>query len=178
MRFNSTIKDKIGICIDCGASAGEKTLISKRCPIHYSIFRAKVNRDKESIKVQIRSLNTPDQEVSVLKQMWFNTRRKEMTGYCSNCGGTSCKNDDSNFRSSIAHILPKRHFKSVQFHKLNWIELCHFGNCCHTNFDNLGSDNWDTMKCWNEIVEKFKVLYPLTLPEERQFIPKILQQFT
>src|SRR5438270_13547789 len=68
------------------------------------------------------------------KERWFQERRKEMSGFCKNCGKPSSKNSNEYFRFSIAHILAKRKnmFPSVALHPDNWIELC---NDCHRNPD-------------------------------------------
>jgi len=57
---------------------------------------------------------------------WFIERRKELSGKCWHCGGSTAKFDDFSFKSAIAHILPKRGnvFPSVMTHPDNWIELC------------------------------------------------------
>jgi len=107
---------------------------------------------------------------------WFNDRRKEMTGLCSNCGKPSCKNSDQYFKHSIAHILPKAYFKSVATNENNWVELCFFNNSCHTQIDNMMLDMTE-MNCWDEIVEKFIKMYPLIDKKERKRIPDILLNY-
>jgi len=48
MTFNSTIKQKTGICIDCQKEGDEteKNIIAERCGFHYAKHRAKINRSK------------------------------------------------------------------------------------------------------------------------------------
>lgn len=134
-------------------------------------------RRNKKLRAKVKKLHSPENDEAVLKQIWFTERRKEMTGICScGCGKPSSKNDDNNFRSSACHILPQRHFASVRWHPLNFIEMAFWGGC-HTNMDDQGSDRWDKLACWPEIVRKFKIIYPKTYRLERQFIPKILQQF-
>jgi hypothetical protein len=131
---------------------------------------------RKSIAVKLRSDNRKKDEVTgeTFKEAWFKARRREMTGICEcGCGNRSSMDDDANFRSSICHILPQKNFPSVQFHPLNFIEMAFWGGC-HTNFDGRGSDLWPKLKCWNKIVERFQILYPLTNPEDHQFIPQIL----
>jgi hypothetical protein len=81
------------------------------------------------------------------------------------------------WKSCQAHILPKRHFKSIEKHPLNMLVLIsgYSGGGCnhHDNYDS----NWhkaSQMKVWSEVVWRFKILYPLTKPEEHQYIPQIL----
>lgn len=107
---------------------------------------------------------------------WFLDRRKEMTGKCLHCGDKSEKENDRYFHFSIAHILPKKLFPSVETHPLNWIELCHFGNSCHTNLDNYFIDLTD-LNCWDTVVERFVAIYPSIDKAERKNIPETLRQY-
>jgi ssDNA-binding Zn-finger/Zn-ribbon topoisomerase 1 len=106
---------------------------------------------------------------------WFEDRHKEMTGICKHCGGKTQKGKE-NYRNSIAHILPKAYFKSVATNPNNWIELCFYGNSCHSQMDNKMLDLTE-MNCWDEIVTKFVKIYPSIAKEERRRIPKILLEY-
>lgn len=107
---------------------------------------------------------------------WFVDKRREMTGVCMHCGVATEKKNDKLFHFSIAHILPKNWFDSVKTHPLNWIELCHFGNSCHTNLDNHFIDITD-LNCWDTVVERFVAIYPSIDPKERKYIPDALLQY-
>jgi len=107
---------------------------------------------------------------------WFEDRRKEMTGICAHCGSASCKKDDNYYKFSIAHILPKRIFKSVATHPLNWIELCFWRNSCHTNMDNNTLDLID-LNCFDTVIERFVAMYPQIDSKERRYIPEVLLQY-
>jgi 5-methylcytosine-specific restriction endonuclease McrA len=108
-------------------------------------------------------------------QQWFEDRHKEMTGTCQNCGGKTQKGQ-INYKSSIAHLLPKAYFPSIATNEFNWIELCFHGNSCHTNMDNKMLDLID-MNCFSEIVQKVAIMYPSIAPNERRRIPKILLEY-
>lgn len=107
---------------------------------------------------------------------WFEERRLEMSGTCKHCGGKSCKNDDEKFFFSIAHILPKAYFPSIATHEKNWIELCFWKNNCHGNMDAKVLDLID-MNCFDEIIEKFLLMYPSIAKEERRRIPAVLMNY-
>lgn len=107
---------------------------------------------------------------------WFEDRRKEMTGKCDNCGGKTCKDDDKYYKFSIAHLLPKAYVKSVATHPKNFLELCHFGNGCHSQMDNKLLDLID-MNCFDKIVERVTEMYPHIAQEERRRIPSILIEY-
>lgn len=107
---------------------------------------------------------------------WFQGVRALMTGKCRHCQGASCKYNDMQYKSSIAHLLPKKLFPSVATHPDNWIELCHWNNNCHAKMDAQILDMTD-MHCWDEIVEKFICIYPAIDPKERRNIPDVLLQY-
>ncbi len=109
-------------------------------------------------------------------QRWFEDRRKEMTGKCVNCSGKSCKDDDKYWKFSIAHLMPKAYVKSVATHPDNWLELCHFGNGCHSLMDNKMIDLID-MNCFDTIIQKFVKIYPHIAQEEKRRIPSILLEY-
>lgn len=107
---------------------------------------------------------------------WFKERRKEMTAICAHCGKKTEKNSDSLYKNSIAHLLPKRLFKSIATHPDNWLELCYYENSCHTNYDNHMLDLID-LNCFDEAIRKFVSMYPHIAPKERKYIPDILLQY-
>lgn len=112
---------------------------------------------------------------------WFEARRKEMTGRCVLCNGKSEKYNDETYRRSIHHILDKRPtmFPSVALHENNFLEVCFWGNSCHTNIHNgtitmeLLADSHE----WKIIVDKFKKIYPFIAEGEKKNIhPLLLKQ--
>lgn len=107
---------------------------------------------------------------------WFNERRAQLTGQCSHCGGKTTKDSDQYFKHSIAHLLPKRLFKSIATHPENFLELCFWNNSCHQNFDNHTLDFMD-LNCFDEAVRKFVAMYPDIAANEKKCIPDILLQY-
>lgn len=107
--------------------------------------------------------------------LWFIARRREMKNRCLFCGAKTERDNDDTHRRSIAHLLPKRPlakggFPSVRATEHNWIELCHYGNSCHTNFDN-GMITWEFLKDskeWDIISEKLLLVLPQVAEEERK----------
>lgn len=112
--------------------------------------------------------------------LWFMMRMNTCLPQCENCG--AIKNDlkheifKNRWKSCQAHLLPKRHFISLRAHPLNGMVLGSgfSGMCyCHDSYDS----NWDAaskMGIWQEVVRRFKIMYPLILPSEHRFIPKQL----
>lgn len=102
---------------------------------------------------------------------FFLAMRKRMKGKCFICGEKTEKDNDDKYKFSIAHLFPKKPsmFPSIATHPSNWLELCFYGNSCHTNFD-TGKITFELLKDskeWDVIVEKFHELAPLLTDEER-----------
>jgi hypothetical protein len=109
---------------------------------------------------------------------WFEERRVEMTGKCCLCGGKTLKDNDEEYRRSIHHLFDKRPtmFPSVSTHPDNWLEVCFYGNSCHTNLHNK-TITWELLLDSAEgklIIGKFKKILPYIAENERRNIPEIL----
>jgi hypothetical protein len=167
--YNSTIKPKLKPCKSCGLPS--RIFSRGRCQ---SCAR------REDYKPIKKVSGNKKEEISVSGgaelDRWFADRRPEMTGRCKHCGGKSCKDSDRYFKFSIAHLLPKRLFKSIATHPLNYLELCFWNNSCHTNFDNHTLDFME-LNCFDEAIEKFIAMYPDIAPHERKHIPDVLRQY-
>lgn len=64
---NSTIKQKVGKCLDCPSSSPEKPLIAKRCQTHYRSHRAKISQEKKAKREETAA--------------WKEKKRKEMNTF-------------------------------------------------------------------------------------------------
>lgn len=132
---------------------------------------------KKSLKLIEKEKNEKEERGDSGLDKWFEERRKEMTGVCAECGGKTGKDDDKFYRHSIAHILPKRNsmFPSVATVVYNWVELCFWGNSCHSKYDS----SWEqaaTMRIWPFVVHNVNMLYPKLTKEEKARIPDVLLQ--
>lgn len=126
---------------------------------------AKVS-EKRQKKLDEQKAKGTDSEMD----LFFRSQRKSMTGRCLFCNGNTMKKDDDKFHFSLAHLLPKAIFKSVATHPSNIIELCFYGESCHTNFDN-GMITWEFIKDsaeWLIIREKLLEVLPLVAEEEKK----------
>jgi len=133
----------------------------------------KANKNALSRKLHIEQNIVSGAELN----RWFENRRKEMVGFCANCGMPSCKDNDDYYRFSIAHLLPKAYFPSIKTHESNWLELCFWGErSCHSNLDNSMIDLID-MSCWDEIVTKFIAMYPSISDNEKRRVPQVLLNY-
>lgn len=102
--------------------------------------------------------------------LFFKSLRPKMKGRCLFCNGRTNRDNEDTFHFCLAHLLPKAIFKSVSTHPDNIIELCFYGESCHTNFDN-GQITWDFIKDsaeWLFIKEKLLNVLPIVAMEERK----------
>lgn len=103
---------------------------------------------------------------------WFEERRGEMTGRCCLCGGKTEKHNDKTYRNSIHHLLDKRKsmFPSLALHPNNFLEVCFYGNSCHTNIHNglITFELLHDSKEWLLVEKKLKILLPLCTEKEKQ----------
>lgn len=129
---------------------------------------------KKAKQLKEQKLNGSDSALDI----WFEERRKECTGKCCLCGGKTEKANDETYRRSIHHLLDKRPtmFPSVSCHPDNWIEVCFYGNSCHTNIHSKVI-TWELLHDsaeWKIIVQKFKKIYPYIAENERRNLPQLL----
>ena len=139
---------------------------------YYTIPKVSEKR-KQRLKEQANSQENLDR--------WFEERRKEMIGKCFICGSETLKNDNENYRKSIHHLFEKRPnmFPSVALHPDNFLEVCYYGNSCHTNIHN-NKITWQLLLDSKEgeiIIEKFKKIYPFIADNEKKYISEILLKF-
>lgn len=99
---------------------------------------------------------------------WWEDRRRDLVGTCQcGCGSKSQKKDDTYYRHCICHIFPKRLFKSVARHPLNFVERAFWGGC-HTNMDDQSIEKWVGMADWDDIKAKVERIVPYISPEEKK----------
>jgi hypothetical protein len=178
----------------------KKTFVCNKCNASFPSWRGKCTCNSwntiEEVEIAQKSYSIPHQSLKSKQNVldskgkldeekqeqdkWFKDTRLKMIGICQLCGGKTEKNNDKTFKRSIAHLLPKRknQFPSIATHEDNWLELCFFGNSCHTNFDN-GIIEWDVIEeqpVWDTIKQKFTRMYPYIKETEKRNIPKSLNK--
>ena len=130
-------------------------------------------------KVPLKKISSKRMEENKVKKesggddemdLFFKSLRKGMKNKCLFCGGATMKNDDEKFHFSLAHLLPKAIFKSIATNPDNIIELCFFGESCHTNFDS-GKISWLMIKDskeWLQIKEQLLAVLPMVSENEKK----------
>ena len=164
----STIKPKKGRCKLCPPNFPE-TYITKDglCQNHYWSENAKKNAEKKKKNGTAKAKAKTAKDLNV----FFASQIPEIPSCCENCGSSLKWQKMNNFKSIIAHILPKRKvggFPSVATHPKNRVFLCLE---CHTNMDNKGSDFVKNMKCFDLICERFFEFEHLLSEADKQRLP-------
>jgi len=127
---------------------------------------AKKSPKKIAEEKEERASRGPEGETEL--DAFFERNRKKMVGVCQcGCARKSSKNEDKHYRASIAHIFPKRIFKSIACNDYNWVERS-FWDGCHTNMDNKSINEWVNMADWDDIKEKYHHLLHLLTVEEKK----------
>lgn len=201
--MNTTIPStKYGNCGRCKATDTAVIKRGKRyfclkC-VHYLDAIEQLNNRKEKVQVQKQLIIYPRRSGTLIKtiqfnvrpsiildtegellndrdlRIWYYRRNAECTGICLECEGATTKGNSIYWKFAICHIMAKSIFPSVKTHPQNFIELCHFGNSHHANFDNNGYEYAKNKmpNAWKIIVERFLIMYPHI--KEADKIPDIL----
>lgn len=190
MTYSTINKSKFGNCSQCGAKDTDVVKIKKDlfCLLCNRLNKAKNQIEKQKEKNKLRSLvKTPNNQKLVERNiqssaltLWFEDRMKKYYPQCDNCGAINEKLLDEKYKkqwhSCQAHLLEKRHFKSLEAHPLNGMVLGtgYSGMCnCHDEYD-AGWERASKMNIWKDVVRRFKIMYPLIQPSEHRFIPDVL----
>jgi len=143
----STIKQKLGICIDC-SDTRKKPVMAKRCTsgphYHYQAHKRSIYASRST-----KRANSKNSSSGLSK--WFQMQISLMPSTCQECGDYLNHNAIWGPKAYVAHILPKRHFESVSTHPLNCVFLC---VRCHTNYDTWGVDKVSLMKVFPFILQR------------------------
>ena len=158
------MKNKTGICKDCGPDKGDQPLIAGRCNTHYWRYRASVSKKKPSQQAR--------KEVKKELDIYFASEVQKIPAKCQECGKPFCFSQPWMRRAAVAHILGKAQFPSIATHPQNrWFGCL----TCHTDYDNRGSQYVVTMKIFAEIRERIQPLLHLLTKEERRKVPEYFE---
>lgn len=101
--------------------------------------------------------------------LWFHNIQ---VYHCGTLGGAVCSEcgtwiPAAYMRAATAHLLPKKLFKSVATHELNYLILG-AGCGCHAKTDRV--DKFVTMKVWPEAARRIKIMMPLLPFDELKYL--------
>lgn len=124
-------------------------------------------------KTPLKRSRAPKKEDTALKK-FYDDAMNNSTYKCEECGENVYSISYIFRKSTVAHLLPKKIFKSVKAHIKN--KICLGGTCgCHSKYDK----SWASaikMKIW-PVVENIlvNILIPLLPPDEYSKLPKFLK---
>lgn len=160
---------KKGVCVDCNC---ERLIYSKkRCQECYWKNNAKENEAKKKKNGKTANKNKTAKEMN----LFFASQIPDIPNFCENCGDSLRWQKQNNFKSIIAHILPKRKvggFPSVATNPNNRVFLCLI---CHHNMDDLGKDFVLKMNCFDLIIERLRKFVHLI--KENKELPNDFDKF-
>ena len=160
---------KKGVCVDCNC---ERLIYSKkRCQDCYWKNNAKENEAKKKKNGKTAEKKKTAKEMN----LFFASQIPEIPDCCENCGDSLRWQKQNNFKSIIAHILPKRPvggFPSVATNPNNRVFLCLI---CHHNMDDLGKDFVLKMNCFDLIIERLRKFVHLI--KENKELPNDFDKF-
>jgi hypothetical protein len=155
-----------GKCSKCPSSARSGLLIGGLCSYHFK-GGGEVERNDAP---QVEKLKVLAAKNKTLKS-WFDEQIKQCPDKCENCGQKIIIPPDITKRAAIAHVLPKKLFKSVSTNELNRVFLCLI---CHSNFDSKGNDFAAKMPVAKIAKQRFENFKDLIAEEEKKHIPPYL----
>ena len=95
MSYNSTIRDKIGICVDCDDGRMKK-LVSNRCQTHYSKYRNLISQQriaqreatKDNVGLEEKELHDLISDLDAIYSRWLRLSSADENGnvVCFTCG--------------------------------------------------------------------------------------------
>lgn len=107
-------------------------------------------------------------------QQWYAKIMQGESPICWETGERIDTNDLMGWHGSIAHILDKGNFPSVQTHPQNYMILKMWGGT-HGQYDSSW-ENASKMRVWPYAVKIMNILYPLLTREEKAKLPDIILQ--
>lgn len=138
-----------------------KTVAPKK---QYTIPKKSKKRIEQEAKEKITGKPATKLELEV----WFDEIAKKEMSYgvalCSECKATILP---QYIRHATAHLLPKKIFKSVATHPLNYLILG-AGCGCHAKTDRV--DKFVQMKVWPEAARRIKEMIPLLPFDELKYL--------
>ena len=157
-----------GKCSKCPQSARSGLLIGGLCAYHFG-GGGEVERNNAPQVEKLKALAVKNKTL----KSWFDEQIKQCPDKCENCGQKIIIPPDITKRASVAHILPKKLFKSVATHDMNRVFLCLI---CHANFDNKGNDYAATMQVSKIAKQRFSLFKDCISEDEKKHLPEYLKR--
>lgn len=161
-------QNMFGECPKCPKGSASRRLFGGVCPYHLR----HPEDDQSGTRMKKEASGSSE---SQQRKIWFEEQIALIPAKCENCKGKIITTAAWPPSAAVCHILPKRSFKSVQFHPLNrW-----FGDImCHTDYDQKGWDRAVKMNVWPIVVSRFQKFMDLIEDKELRHLPNILRDLT
>jgi len=165
-----------GQCPHCPVGRGKMRLYGTGvCAYHLTHPAAKKPRDVVKFEHDEPVVLTAAQEKKALND-FYHQQVARRPPVCEETGCT-CRlvaTESWRLKAMVAHIVPKRHFRSVMVHPENRLFLC---KQHHDAYD----DNWAkavTLGCWPLALERFQKFMHLIKDTELRHLPVPLRELT
>ena len=132
----------------------------ERKPIKKISDKLKAEREKEKVA------GKPVGKLE-LEKWFFDIQQKYFTEFGGNCMECGSHIPKDFARHATAHLLPKKLFKSIATHPMNYLILG-AGCGCHQKTDRV--DKFCQMKVWPEAARRIKEMIPLLPFDELKYL--------
>jgi hypothetical protein len=142
-------------------------LINGYCQLHHAApFIGKYRGKQQGV---IEPVQDPELDA------WYADRVKTMSDHCMECRERIATWNAWYAKAAIAHILPKKLFRSVRTHPLNYLILG--GGCGHHYQYDRSWESAATMKVFPLAIERLMQFYHEIDLRERRLLPDILRAY-
>lgn len=143
--------------------------INKGRPLKEKVKKPIAKKSAKRIEKEKEQKASGVKEVSKLEldKWFFDIEQKYFAGGVGVCMETGQSIPKSYARAATAHLLPKKLFKSVSTHELNYLILSPL-NGSHQKTDRI--DKFVQMKVWPEAARRIKIMIPLLPFDELKYL--------
>lgn len=133
----------------------------------YSIPKKSAKRAAKEKEQKAAGQSKPASKLEL--DVWFSViaNKHSIAGAFCHCMECNALIPPKFIRHATAHLLPKKLFKSVATHPLNYLILG-AGCGCHYHTDRV--DKFVQMKCWPEAARRIKEMIPLLPFDELKYL--------
>jgi hypothetical protein len=155
---------ELGTCPLCPKGSRPARLYGMgHCFEHYKNPEQKQERNidpvitKEKVSDELKALDA-----------WFTRMKEKQPKNCECCGKKIVIPYGITWKSAIAHILPKKTFKSVMLHDDNCFYAC---MDCHTKYDTLTNDEKKLLPVAELCRQRYQLFKDKIAPAEQRKVP-------
>lgn len=133
---NSTIKTKIGQCLDCPTGTRDQPIIAKRCAFHYKIYRNKISvlKNKDKVPKARKSIPYFSEKRKVenpkyrIKRLRFLAQPENFRCFIEDCNNRADTVEHTMGRKGYADEWARENNISLYLDERFWKPCCNFHN--------------------------------------------------